>query len=267
MTRVSAIILEQAALGAGSKLITDGVVRGGSASRQRHGLDTGRSIGSYFFLRDGRRGMFVLINLKAYPCDPVEIASIADDVSEDTGVRIAVAPQTADLASVAETGAETWAQHVSPVGHGSHTGSTLAEAASRAGADGTLLNHSENRLRLADIDGSLRAAERAGLETIVCANNPRQIAAGARLGPDSVAVEPPELIGTGTPVSKADPDVVTDSVDAASDTPVLCGAGISTGEDLVAAADLGAKGVLLASGVAKADDPRAALESLVDPIA
>lgn len=211
--------------------------------------------------------MFVLINLKAYPCDPVEIGSIAAEVAADTGVRIAVAPQAADLAAVAETGAETWAQHVSSVEHGSHTGSTLAEAASRAGAEGTLLNHSERRLRLADADGSLRAAERAGLETIVCANNPRQIAAAARLDPDFVAVEPPELIGTGTPVSKANPDVVTDSVDAASGTPVLCGAGISTGEDLVAASDLGAEGVLLASGVAKADDPRGALESLVDPIA
>ena len=211
--------------------------------------------------------MFVLINLKAYPCDPIDIASIAAEVAANTGVRIAVAPQAADLAAVAETGVETWAQHVSSIEHGSHTGSTLAEAASRAGAEGTLLNHSEHRLRLADIDGSLRAAERAGLETIVCANNPKQIAAASRLDPDSAAVEPPELIGTGTPVSKADPDIVTDSVDAASGTPVLCGAGISTGEDLVAASDLGAEGVLLASGVAKADDPRTALESLVDPIA
>jgi triosephosphate isomerase len=210
--------------------------------------------------------MFVLINLKAYPCDPVEIATIAADVAESTGVRIAIAPQAADIESVAETGVETWAQHVSPVGHGSHTGSTLAEAVSRAGAVGTLLNHSENRLRLADIDAGIRAAERAGLETIVCANNPRQIAAAARLEPDSVAVEPPALIGTGTPVSKADPEIVTDSVEAASGVPVLCGAGISTGADLVAAEKLGSEGVLLASGVAKADDPRAALEALVEPL-
>jgi triosephosphate isomerase len=210
--------------------------------------------------------MFVLINLKAYPCDPLEVAEAAAEIAAETGVRIAVAPQAADIDAVAGTGVETWAQHVSPIEHGSHTGSTLAEAASRAGAEGTLLNHSENRLRLANIDASLRAAERADLETIVCANNPRQIAAAARLGPDAVAVEPPALIGTGTPVSKADPDIVTDSVEAAADVPVLCGAGISTGEDLVAAADLGAEGVLLASGVAKADDPRSALESLVDPI-
>ncbi|MFC7250285.1 triose-phosphate isomerase [Halomicroarcula sp. GCM10025324] len=214
--------------------------------------------------------MFVLVNLKAYPCDPVEVASAAADVSDDSGVRVAVAPQAAHLESVAETGVETWAQHVSPNEHGSHTGSTLAEAVADAGAVGTMLNHSENRLKLADIDASLDAAERADLETIVCANNPGQIGAAAALGPDAVAVEPPELIGTGTPVSKADPDIVTGAVDAAArvdgDVDVLCGAGISTGEDLVSASDLGATGVLLASGVAKADDPRAALEDLVEPL-
>ncbi|CAI49182.1 triosephosphate isomerase [Natronomonas pharaonis DSM 2160] len=214
--------------------------------------------------------MFVVVNLKAYPCDPVAVAEAAADVADETGVRIAVAPQAADISRVAETGVETWAQHVDAVDHGSHTGSTLAEAAAEAGAEGTLLNHSEKRLRLADIDGGLRAAERVGLESIVCANNPRQIAAAAALEPDAVAVEPPALIGTGTPVSQADPEVVTDSVEAADavgDVDVLCGAGISTGDDLEAAAELGAEGVLLASGVAKADAPKAALRDLVEPIA
>ncbi|WP_254271126.1 triose-phosphate isomerase [Haloarcula marina] len=214
--------------------------------------------------------MFVLVNLKAYPCDPIEVATAAADVSDDSGVRVAVAPQAAHIDAVAETGVETWAQHVSPNEYGSHTGSTLAEAVADAGAVGTLLNHSENRMKLADIDASLDAADRADLETIVCANNPEQIGAAAALGPDAVAVEPPELIGTGTPVSKADPDIVTGAVDAAArvdgDVDVLCGAGISTGEDLVSASDLGATGVLLASGVAKADDPRAALEDLVEPL-
>ena len=214
--------------------------------------------------------MFVLVNLKAYSCDPVAVAEAAAGVASHTGVRIAVAPQAAHLAAVTDTGVETWAQDVSPVAHGSHTGTTLAAAAADAGAAGTLLNHSERRRTIADVDGGLRAAERAGLETVVCANDPRQIAAATALEPDAVAVEPPALIGTGTPVSQADPDVVTDSIEAAAavgDVPVLCGAGISTGEDLAAARDLGADGVLLASGVAKADDPQAALEALVAPLA
>ncbi|WP_255190729.1 triose-phosphate isomerase [Natronobeatus ordinarius] len=214
--------------------------------------------------------MFVLVNLKTYPCDPVAVAEAARDVNETTTARVAVAAQAAHIARVAETGAETWAQHVDPIDHGSNTGHVLAETVADAGAVGTLVNHSENRLKLADIDGSVRAAERAGLETVVCANNPAQIGAVTALGPDAVAVEPPALIGTGTPVSQADPDVVEDAVAAAAnvdpDVPVLCGAGISTGDDVTAAADLGSEGVLLASGVAKADDPKAALEDLVAPL-
>lgn len=210
--------------------------------------------------------MFVLVNLKAYDCDPVAIAGAAADVADDSGVRVAVAPQAAQLAPVAETGVETFAQHVSPVEHGSHTGSTLAESVADY-ADGTLLNHSERRLKLADIDAALAAADRAGLETVACANNPAQVAAVTALGPDAVAVEPPELIGTGTPVSSADPEIVEDAVAAAAGVDegveVYCGAGISTGDDVLAARELGAGGVLLASGVAKAEDPRAALEELV----
>ncbi|WP_049927196.1 triose-phosphate isomerase [Halopiger goleimassiliensis] len=214
--------------------------------------------------------MFILVNLKTYPCDPVAVAEAVRDVDDRTDARLAVAPQAAHIARVADTGVETWSQHVDPIDHGSNTGHTLAESVADAGAVGTLVNHSEQRLKLADVDGAVDAAQRADLETIVCANNPEQIGAAAALGPDAVAVEPPALIGTGTPVSQADPDVVEDAVDAAravdSDVSVLCGAGISTGEDVVAAADLGADGVLLASGVAKADDPAAALEDLVEPL-
>ncbi|WP_049996826.1 triose-phosphate isomerase [Halococcus sediminicola] len=214
--------------------------------------------------------MFVLVNLKAYATDPVEIAAAAREVADESGARIAVAPQAARLAAVADTGVETWAQHVSAVEHGSHTGSTLAEAVAEAGATGTLINHSEHRLRLADVDGALAAADRAGLETVVCANNPAQVGAAAALGPDAVAVEPPELIGGDQSVSQADPDIVTEAVTAAEavddSVDVLCGAGISSGDDLDAAGELGAEGVLLASGVAKADDPRAALAELVEPL-
>ena len=47
---------------------------------------------------------------------------------------------------------------------------------------------------------------------------------------------------------------------------VLCGAGISTGDDMKAALDLGAEGVLLASGIIMAEDPKEALLNLVSKI-
>ena len=44
---------------------------------------------------------------------------------------------------------------------------------------------------------------------------------------------------------------------------VLCGAGVKTGKDIRKALELGAHGVLLASGVVKAKDKRATLMDLV----
>lgn len=211
--------------------------------------------------------MFVLVNLKAYDVDPVALAEHAAAVADDHDARVAVAPQTAHLDRVAATGVETWAQHVSPVGYGSHTGAANAEAAADAGATGTLLNHSERRLGLAEVDDGLRAAERAGLSTVVCANDPAQAAAAASLSPDAVAVEPPALIGGDVSVASADPAVVresvaaVDGVDAGVET--YCGAGVSAGADVTAAADLGAEGVLLASAVTKAEDPRSVLVDLL----
>jgi len=214
--------------------------------------------------------MFVLVNLKAYPCDPVAVARAAREVAANSSAEVAVAPQTAHLERVAETGVETWAQHVDPIAGGSHTGSSLAEAAADVGATGTLLNHSERRLRLAAIDTALEAAARADLGTVVCANDADQVGAVAALAPDAIAVEPPELIGTGTPVSRVDPEVVRDAVAAAAavdpSIDVYCGAGISTGDDVAAARELGADGVLLASGVAKASDPAESLSALVAPL-
>jgi len=107
-----------------------------------------------------------------------------------------------------------------------------------------------------------------GLTTIVCANNIAVTSAAASLSPDFVAIEPPELIGSGIPVSKADPEIVRGSVAAVKKidqgVKILCGAGISRGEDVAAALELGTEGVLLASGVIKAKDPRSALLDLVE---
>ncbi|MFB6283818.1 MAG: triose-phosphate isomerase [Halobacteria archaeon] len=217
--------------------------------------------------------MILIVNLKTYGkgtgSGAVEVARQARDVEEETGVDVVVSPQPADLSAVAETGCSTYAQHIDSVEPGSNTGSILAESAEDAGAIGTLLNHSENRLKLADIDGSLKAARRVGFETVVCANNPKQSGAAANLEPDYVAVEPPELIGTGTPVSQADPDIVTDTVEEVrdvSDSGVLCGAGISNGDDVEAAVELGAEGVLVASGVVKAESPKEAMLDLVTAV-
>jgi triosephosphate isomerase (TIM) len=139
-----------------------------------------------------------------------------------------------------------------------------------AGATGTLINHAERRLTLADIEASNRLARTAGLETVICTNNVATSGAAAFFNPDYIAIEPPELIGSGISVSKADPEIIENSVAAVhsvnATVKVLTGAGITTGECVRTALDLGTDGVLLASGVVKAKDPEAVLRDLVSLI-
>jgi triosephosphate isomerase len=133
-----------------------------------------------------------------------------------------------------------------------------------------MVNHSERRVRADQIDVVVKKAKQLGLVSVVCTNTPEVTAAMAALGPDMVAIEPPELIGTGIPVSRAKPEVVTSSVDLVKrinpNVKVLCGAGITTGDDVAAALKLGTVGVLLASGVVKAKDWEKAILDLIKPI-
>jgi len=215
----------------------------------------------------------ILINFKTYleatGERAVKLAKYAEEVSEEFDVSIAVAPQFADIFRVSqEVSIPVFSQHIDAIEPGSHTGSILGESVKESGAIGTLINHSEKRLTLADIEFCVRRAKELDLLTVVCTNNIKTTEAASALNPDYVAVEPPELIGTGIPVSKADPEVVRGSVEAvrriSDSVRVLCGAGISKGEDVKAALDLGTSGVLLASGVVKAKDQREALRELLN---
>jgi len=221
------------------------------------------------------RTPLILINFKTYEeatgKRALKLAESAEKASLETAVCIGLAPQPTDLAPVAHLATlPVFAQHVDPITPGSFTGHILPESVKEAGATGTLINHSERRLKLADIDTTIKRARDAGLVSVVCANNPDVSAAVAALKPDMLAVEPPELIGTGIPVSKAKPEVVSGTVklvkEISSNVVVLCGAGISAGEDVRAALKLGTEGVLVASAVVKAEDPYRVLLEFAEAI-
>jgi len=131
---------------------------------------------------------------------------------------------------------------------------------------GTMINHSERRLQLEVIGATVKRAKEADLHTVVCVDTVEKGRQVASFNPDAVAIEPPELIGSGIPVSKAKPEIVSGAVEAVRRVnpriKVLCGAGITSGEDVSAAMKLGAEGILVASGVVKAKDPHAALLDL-----
>ena len=214
----------------------------------------------------------VIINFKTYPQatgeKSVTLAKVCQSVSHEYDVPIVVAPQISDLYRVVEAvDIPVFSQHMDPGEQGRFTGHVLGEALVEAGCSGTLLNHSENRMQLADVELAVTKARKLDLYTVVCTNNPAVSVAAATMTPDSVAVEPPELIGGDISVSKAQPELISDTVERVhridERIPVLCGAGIKDHEDVRIVMRLGCKGILVASGVTKAADPENALLDLI----
>jgi triosephosphate isomerase len=188
-------------------------------------------------------------------------------VARALGKSIAVAPGPLDLARVVEAAdVPVFAQHVDPRPSGQHTGAVTADYVKDLGAVGTLLNHSEKRLHFASLEAARALCGQAGLVTVVCAGGVAQARRAAALQSEFLAIEPPDLIGGTVSVSSARPGVITRGVEAvravSPGTAVLCGAGVRRPEDVERALELGARGVLLASGVTLAKDPAAALREL-----
>jgi triosephosphate isomerase len=215
----------------------------------------------------------IIVNFKTYlestGIRALQLAKQAEKASRETGVTIVVVPQFCDIKTIAEAvEIPVFAQHIDLIKPGNSTGHILAEAVKEAGAVGTLINHSEMQLKLSDIDAIIKRASEQELISCVCGNNPLTSAAIASLNPDIISVEPPELIGSGIPVSKAQPEVITDTVKLVhninSSATVLCGAGIGRGEDVAVALKLGTHGVLVASGIIKAKDPYVLLREFCD---
>ncbi len=202
----------------------------------------------------------IIVNYKTYGASIGDKAvQITSTIEENCNENWAVAPQAADVRMVSEkTELPVLSQHVDAVKPGSNTGHTLLETMIDAGIDGTLINHSEKRLKLSDIEYIVKRCKEEEIETIICANNPGVAASAAALNPGFVAYEPPELIGGDISVSSAKPEVVEEAVrkvkEVNQEVKVLCGAGVKNGEDVKAALELGTEGVLLASGLVKADD-------------
>jgi triosephosphate isomerase len=215
----------------------------------------------------------IIVNFKTYLESTgkraIELAKQAERASKETGANIIVVPQFADLAKVAEAvEIPVFAQHIDPIKPGTSTGHILVESMMEAGAVGTLINHSEMQLKLADVDAVVRLTREKKLISCVCTSNPSISAAVAYLNPDIISIEPPELIGTGIAVSQAQPEAVTNTIRLVrkvnDEAVILCGAGISRGEDVSVALKLGTHGVLVASGIVKAKDPYSVLRAFAD---
>ena len=213
----------------------------------------------------------IVLNFKTYATamgeKAVDLARAMERASKDH-VRMVAVVSAFDLHAVkqAAPSLEVWSQHLDPVGQGSFTGWLQPINAIERGAEGTIINHAEHKVEIAHVQQLMQQLP-DNFPICACAADVEEAHHLAELGPTFIAVEPPELIGGDISVTTADPAIVSDTVDAVRainpHVRVLCGAGVKDGKDVKTAVELGAHGVLLASGVTKASDVDAVLADLV----
>jgi len=186
----------------------------------------------------------------------IEFVKIVEKISKRYKIKIAVAPPQHLIGLVANSSIPILAQHVDNSKVGSTTGFMIPELLKKSKVNGSLINHSEHRISSDEISKLVLKLRELKMISVVCVKNVAEAKKYAKLNPDYIAIEPPELIGSGKAVSKEKPELITKSADAVNSaknkTKLLCGAGIVSGQDVTKALELGSKGILVASGIIKA---------------
>ena len=187
-----------------------------------------------------------------------QLAEIAQDISQKYKIEIMIAPPQNSLFYLSQfIKLPLICQHVDDEKIGPTTGFIIPELAKSYGASGSLINHSEHRMKQASIKNAIERLRKLNMFSIVCASTSREVGELSRFNPDMIAIEPPELIGTGKAVSKVNPSIITESVKEArtysKNIKVICGAGIVDKTDIQSAINLGSQGILLASGLIKSE--------------
>ncbi len=201
----------------------------------------------------------LIINFKNYEevsaDKAIKLAESARQVAEKQKIEIVVAPPQPVLALIAKSvQIPVICQHVDNEKMGPSTGFVVPEMAKSYGAVGSLINHSEHRIDMNSIRTLVERMRKIGMASIVCAQEPGEVVEISSFHPDFIAIEPPELIGSGRAVSKENPAIITKSIQGAgSRSSVICGAGITDKDDVAKAMELGSKGILVASGIVKAN--------------
>ena len=211
--------------------------------------------------------MFI-INFKNYDeisgSNSIRLAKTASKIAKKHKLKIVVCPPQYLLSEISKVPVTVFAQHLDVSETGSTTGFIIPELVKKSGVVGSLINHSEHRIAEKDIKQLVERLRTLEMKSVVCVKDVNEASKYAKLNPDFIAIEPPELIGSGKAVSKEKPEVITNSVKAVkkakNSTQLLCGAGIVSGEDVSRALELGAKGILVASGIVKSKNWEKSIE-------
>ena len=186
----------------------------------------------------------------------ITLAKISQRISKKYKIPIAIAPPHHLIPLITKFNVIILAQHLDDKKVGSTTGFMIPEIVKKSKIDGSLINHSEHRISEKEIKNLVKRLKHLRLKTVLCVKNVNELKKYLKLNPTFIAIEPPELIGTGKAISTERPQLITKAVtdvkSAKNSTKLLCGAGIVSGKDVTRAKELGSKGILVASGIVKA---------------
>ena len=186
----------------------------------------------------------------------IKFVKTAEKVSKKYKVKIAIVPPQHLIGLVANSSITILAQHIDDAKVGSTTGFIIPELLKKSKVKGSLINHSEHRISSDEIKKLVLKLKELKMISILCVKDIAEVKKYVKLNPDYIAIEPPELIGSGKAISKEKPELITKAASIVNNsknkTKLLCGAGIVSGEDVTKAIELGSKGILVASGIIKA---------------
>ena len=186
----------------------------------------------------------------------IKLAKLSERISKKYKIPIAIAPPHHLIPLITKFRITILTQHLDDKKVGSTTGFMIPEIVKKSKIDGSIINHSEHRITEKEIKSLVKRLKKLKLKTVICVKNVSEAKRYAKLNPTYIAIEPPELIGTGRAISTERPKLITNAVDAVrsakNSTKLLCGAGIVSGDDVARAKELGSKGILVASGIVKA---------------
>jgi len=215
----------------------------------------------------------IILNVKAYHESTIEggkrLCAAIDTfvkIHPKINVDLHVAPNLIDLQllKLEFPNISLIAQHIDAVSMGKQTGWIPAGIVKRLGIEMTILNHTEHRLKTKEVQRALTHAHETGMKVVVCCQTVLEAKRLLRFHPYAIALEPPELIGSGKSITAYESLVHAYMVLKKGATQLYVGAGISNSQDIAAARSFGVDGVLLSSAFVFAPEPFIFIQDLVN---
>ena len=203
---------------------------------------------------------YIIINLKAYEKsfnkNAIKLLNQIKEVSKKK-FEIIVCPNFLDIKDfTSQKKIKVFSQDVSEFEMGAHTGKIPIEFLKNLGACGSIINHSENRLKFSQIENIVKRAKSLKFKICICVRNLQEAKKVDKLSPDFIAFEPKSLIGGNISVTSSKPKIISEIVKNVKNSKVLVGAGVKTSFDVKKSIELGAYGILISSKIANSNNPK-----------